>query len=623
MLLIPFIIASLGHSALALDPRIAIAPEYDVIFAGGGTAASIIASRLSKAAPELKILLLEAGTTTREKLEHIQPGRYTTHLAPYSTSEHFYVANPSADLGGRSAVVSTGNCIGGGSSVNFMYYNRPSASDFDAWATEYNNTGWGSDALIPLLVAAETYEINDPGTSNNTHGFSGPLKVSYGGFETDTGSQFLEVGPQFEVGRPLATEGNDFSAKSINVFHKAPKWIGTDGTRSDVAHHYLYPEETNPNLVISHGSRVVRVTFENITATGVEFVWDKHVFPSYPRTTQTVKAAKLVVVGAGAIGTPLILERSGVGSSSVLGPLGISTVVDLPVGNTYHDHLLILPPYVMAEGTKTLDAIFRGEQAAWSAGLEQWDTNRTGPVAATGVDAILKLRPTEQEVDEIGKEFRAVWERDYINKADKPIFLFVPIGGIPGSQTGLPVANYVTMGVIMGYPVGSGHVHISSKDDAYAAPDFDTGFFSDVSDLQVMRWSYKKGREYARRMPSFRGALAGPLFPNGSAASLNETNPVTIKAPTISYTSEDDAAIDDYLRATVGTSWHSQGTVPMKPRSEGGILDSKLNVYGTQKLKVADLSILPSNVNANTYSTTIAVAEKAFLIILQDLGLST
>ncbi|KIY69867.1 GMC oxidoreductase [Cylindrobasidium torrendii FP15055 ss-10] len=617
MLFLSFILASLGHSALSLEPRVSIAPEYDVIFAGGGTAASIIAARLSKAAPDLKILVLEAGTSTREKLEHIQPGRYTTHLAPYSTSEHFYVAEPSADLGGRRAVVATGSCIGGGSSVNFMYYNRPSASDFDAWATEYNNTGWGSDALIPLLIAAETYEIDNP-SNISTHGFSGPLKVSYGGFQTDVGTQFLEVGPQFEVGRPLANEGNDFSEKSINVFHKAPKWIGLDGTRSDAAHHYLYPEETNPNLVISHGSRVVRVTFENTTATGVEFVWDKHVFPSYSRATQTVRATKLVVVSAGAMGTPLILERSGVGSSSVLEPLGISTVADLPVGNTYRDHLLINPPYVMAEGTRTMDALFRGEQDAWTAGLEQWDANRTGPVAATGVDAILKLRPTENEVDEIGQEFRTVWERDYADKADKPVFTFVPIGGLPGSQTGLPVANYLAMGVIMGYPVGTGYVHISSKDDAYAAPRFNTGFLSDISDIQVMRWSYKKGRELARRMPSYRGALGGPLF----SSALNETMPVAINASTLSYSSEDDAAIDEYLRAIVGTTWHSQGTVPMKLRADGGILDSKLNVYGTHKLKVADLSILPSNVNANTYSTTIAIAEKAFLIIFEELARS-
>ncbi len=144
-------------------------PEYDIIFVGGnihrlwtildtdsdvslgGTSAGVAAGRLAAAAPKLRILLLEAGPLTKDMPEHVQPGRYITHLVPTTTTITHNVAKPSEYLGGRSVIVQSGRCVGGGSSVNFVLYNRPSASDFDDWANEYNNPGWSSKELIPLL----------------------------------------------------------------------------------------------------------------------------------------------------------------------------------------------------------------------------------------------------------------------------------------------------------------------------------------------------------------------------------------------------------------------------------------------------------------------------------------
>lgn len=146
--------------------------EYDIIFAGGllielidsrfslahciaqgGTTACITAGRLAKADPSLRILVLEAGPHTKDKIEHITPGRFYTHLAPGSNTTSFHVSKPSDAVGGRSIVVHTARCVGGGSSVNWLMYNRPAASDYDDWETEHGNPGWGSKEIIPLLRA--------------------------------------------------------------------------------------------------------------------------------------------------------------------------------------------------------------------------------------------------------------------------------------------------------------------------------------------------------------------------------------------------------------------------------------------------------------------------------------
>ncbi|KAJ7045906.1 alcohol oxidase [Mycena alexandri] len=620
----------IGSGSAFLAPQVVVAPTYDIIFAGGGAAASIIAGSLSAASPSLKILVLEGGPTTRDKLEHIQPARYFSHLSPYSTTEQFVVSNPSDAVAGRSIVIPVGKCIGGGSSVNFMLYNRASASDYDDWEVEYSNPGWGSKVLIPLLIKAETYEVNTPANpSAATHGNSGPLHVSYGGNGIlPIAQQFLNIGPQVEKNRPLGPDGNDFTNKSINVFYRMPKWIGgVSGTRSDAPHHYLYTQQGNPNLVVSEGSRVTRVLFDStLTATGVEFVYDKHVFPDYDPTPKQVTAGKLVVLSAGAMNTPQILERSGIGATSILKSVGVKQLVNLPgVGATYKDHVFLVSPYFADPTTPTFDNIFRSDPATWTQGLAQWDFNHTGIVASNGVDAAIKMRPTTAELAEIGPEFTARWNSFYANKTDKPLFWMSALAGLPADQTGLPVTSWISGGVFLGYPESVGSIHISSATDVYAPANYSSGFLTAQSDVAALRWGYKKAREIIRRMPAFRGALvpAHPQFAANSPAALTETQPVALTAPNIVYSAADDAAIDANIRAAVGTSWHSFGTAPMKPLAQGGVVDPSLNVYGVKKLKIADVSIGPEIVNANTYSTAIAIGSNAFKIIAAELGIKT
>ncbi|KAJ8508104.1 hypothetical protein ONZ45_g9584 [Pleurotus djamor] len=546
----------------------------------GGAAASVTASRLAEAT-NLKILILEAGPLTKDKLEHIQPGQYPVHLLPTTTTATLNVALPSPYLGGRSVTVPSGRCVGGGSSINFTVYTRPSASDYDDWEVEFNNPGWGSKQIIPLLKDLEKFEV-DPNAPS--HGSSGPLRVSYGtsGFN-DAARQFLDIAPKYEKRRPLGSDANAFTKDSINVFSFPPDGLGI--------------------------TVVVPIQRHGI-ASGVEFIYSQDVHPGVEQSLHSVRASKLVVVSAGTFGSPMILERSGIGNPGILKLAGIAPIVDNPdVGTNYQDHLYINLPCLADPELETFDALWRGDEGEYTA------------QAVRGVDAAIKLRPFDDELKDFGEDFLRHWKSYYANKPDKPLMTLGLIAGF-ASNMPIPPMKFITMCYFSSYPASRGSVHIKS-DDPYAPPQFNAGFLNQPFDIVPLRWGYKKTREYARRMPFFRGAYAptSPEFDPSSSAALTETLPVDLDAPDIVYTKADDDAIDKFIRKFVETTWHSAGTCAMKPREVGGVVDPRLNVYGIKNLKVADLSIIPSNVHSNTCSTALAIGAKAAIIIAEDLKL--
>ncbi|KAJ7096509.1 GMC oxidoreductase-domain-containing protein [Mycena belliarum] len=249
----------------------------------------------------------------------------------------------------------------------------------------------------------------------------------------------------------------------------------------------------------------------------------------------------------------------------------------------------------------------------------------------SGIDAGIKLRPTAEDLKELGPAFEARWKTYFEHAPDRPVIWIGPVSAYLGDPTGVPARKYYSVGYYTQYPVSRGSVHISSADNANAAPDFDSGFLSDpinlnsAADLATLKWGYKKSREFARRMAVYRGEhLPGnPTFASGSVALCqDDAKPVDIAAPDIVYTAADDAAIEAYNRAFVQTGWHSLGTCAMKPKTSAGVVDARLNVYGVQGLKVADISIAPGNVGANTYSTALVIGEKAAVLIAEELGIS-
>ncbi|KDQ20446.1 hypothetical protein BOTBODRAFT_626187 [Botryobasidium botryosum FD-172 SS1] len=598
----------------------ALESEYDIIFVGGGAAGGFAAGRLAAADPSLKILIVEAGLHTRDDLAHVQPVQFLSHLRPDSTTVRFIVAKESEAVGGRALIFPCGQCVGGGSSVNWMMYTRAAASDYDDWETKYGNVGWKAKDLLPLLKKTETYQID---ADREVHGYSGPLKVSHGGgVSTDAGKDFIDVGLAYDKERSFTDDPNQLFA--LGGYARWPKWIDAEtGKRSDVAH-FLYKQD-NKNLHILTGCVVKRVIFEGKRAVGVEYVYNPRFNPNATSEVVVARAKRLVVLSAGSFGSPSVLERSGIGAKSILEKHGVEQLVDLPgVGENYRDHPLIIVPYFSREDTLNLDGIMRGEESEvqkWSA---QWLKDGSGLMASNGIDAGVKLRPNAKELEEIGPDFQQRWETFFKDAPDKPVLWMGGGGLMPGDYSIAPRRNFFAMGTYVQHPSGMGSVHITSGDDANAPPEFDTGYLRNADDLALLKWGYKRSREQARRMACYRGEyeLSHPKFSKESAAALSDdAYPVDINAPNIVYSEEDEKVLETFVRNNVMTAWHALGTCSMKPREKGGVIDPELNVYGVEGLKVADLSICPGNVAANTYSTALLVAEKAAVIIAAELGI--
>ncbi|KAH6629384.1 alcohol oxidase-like protein [Boeremia exigua] len=591
--------------------------EVDVIIAGGGTAGCIIAGRLAEAHPNLSILVIEGGANNKDVASIVYPVFYLQNLLPTQKTALFYKGNKSKQLADREPIVPCGGTLGGGSSINFMMYTRAQREDFDSWNTE----GWSADEMLEQMKKLETY--HGPGDKAH-HGQDGPIHISDGGFRVkDAEEEFIKAAK--EVGYPEIEDLQTLDTN--NGVQRWQRYVSPEGKRQDTAHRYIHPkleDGQHSNLHVLVESKVVRVLFDdNKRAVGVEYTPNPEyqaVIGLTAHPVQTVKARKLVVVTCGACGTPPVLERSGLGDKSILDKAGVPVVEELPgVGKDYQDHHLLLYPYrTSLAPDQTIDGILSGRVDA-----TELVKNNDKMLGWNAIDICSKLRPTEEDVSTLGPEFRESWDRDFKNTPNRPLVLCGLVSCFLGDPSSVPAGQYVTAGTYTAYPYSRGHMHItgSSVEDPL---DFDVGFFNDDHDIDMKKqlWAYKKQREILRRTNFYRGELAAghPKFPEGSKAAAIEIEEPLSNVENLVYTSEDDAAIEQWLRENVNTTWHSLGTCKMAPREDNGVVDGRLNVYGVTGLKIADLSIPPENVGANTNNTALVIGEKAAEIILAELS---
>ncbi|KAK4107380.1 GMC oxidoreductase [Canariomyces notabilis] len=591
--------------------------EVDVIIAGGGTAGCVVAARLAQANPSISILVIEGGTNN-EAPSITFPALFLANLLPTSKTNLFYAGIPEAQLGGRSLIVPSGGVLSGGSGTNLLMYTRAQRSDFDSW----NTAGWSADDMLPYLRKLETYHGPGP---KQVHGYKGPVQVSGGPFRAlRSESDFIAAAKQ--VGWPEIEDLQTLDAN--NGVQRAVRYVSPEGRRQDAATTYVKPlladkHNKYPNLHVLVEHQVVRVLVENKRAVGVEFQANPDFQPGETGSTHTIRARKLVVVSCGACGTPLVLERSGIGSREVLDRAGVQQVADVPgVGHQYLDHNLVVYPYKSSlNPDETLDAIVSGR-----ANVPELIQNQAPILGWNSMDITMKIRPTDEDVAALGPGFQSVWDRDFRNKPDRPLAMMSLVNAFPGDPSSVPPGQYFAVSVFTVYPYSRGHLHITGP--SVGDPlDFATGFFSDAGDIDIKKhmWAYKKQREIARRMDVYRGEIAAahPPFPAGSKAAAIDLvdGPLPKDVTDIEYTAEDDAVLEKWLRENVGTTWHSLGTCKMAPRDQYGVVDANLSVYGVEGLKIADLSIPPSNVAANTNNTALAIGERAADIFIAELGL--
>lgn len=380
-------------------------------------------------------------------------------------------------------------------------------------------------------------------------------------------------------------------------------------------------------------------------AVGVEYMPNQDAQPGVSLSKQVqyvIKARRLMVVTAGALGTPQILERSGVGNPEILKKLNIPVVSNVPgVGENYQDHHLLLYPYKSSLAPEeTLDCILSGRKDFVKA-LTKKDSmlgwNGIGKSQHLAyictrsnqyIDICCKIRLTESEIASLGPKYQKEYERDFVPYPTRPVLLCGVVNAFLADQSLVSPGQYITMGTYTAYPYSRGSIHITSPTDVLTGYDFDAGFLNHPSDLKTQVWAYKISREIARRLPYYKGELelGHPKFPEGSKAALQDAEGRYSEAEAgqienLEYSEEDDRAIEEWIRGNLNTTWHSLGTCAMKPLEQGGIVDGDLNVYGTIGLKVGDLSMVPENVGANTNNTALVVGEKAATIIGRELGI--
>lgn len=445
----------------------------------------------------------------------------------------------------------------------------------------------------------ESYQIDKPGIDQNLHGHDGPIGVSYGPYHLpEYQDDFLAACKA--VGYDEIQDLQDLTAN--NAFSRWARYVGADGKRQDAAHRCIHPlmaSGEGPNLHLLVNTTVAKVNFANGRAESVECV------PTARQATNgttngagaptIIKAKKLIVVSAGAMGTPSILERSGVGSADILTPLGIPVVSDLKgVGENYQDHHLLLYPYrSILQPHETIDQLLT-DPAFIPRALEE----QNPMLGWNAIDVGSKVRPTEEAVDRMGPEFRKLWDRDFKNSPTKPAMLVATVQTFLGDRTALTEEDgtqFITAGAYTAYPYSRGSIHITSTDPTVPA-SFDTGFLSHPADLSVQVWAYKLQREICRRSNAYAGevAIGHPAFAKDSPAAVKASVVVKGQFKTaedrkaisdIQYSAEDDKVIEDWIRGHLETTWHSLGTCKMAPQSEGGVVDANLNVYGTTGLK--------------------------------------
>ncbi|KAJ6128900.1 Glucose-methanol-choline oxidoreductase [Penicillium samsonianum] len=641
-----------------------IPEEVDIIICGGGSSGCVPAGRLANLDHNLSVLLIEAGEDNLNNQWVYRPGIYPNNMKLDSNTASFYQSRPSEHLDGRQAIVPCANILGGGSSINFMMYTRASASDYD----DFQAKGWTTKELLPLMRKHETYQR----ASNNPelHGTDGPIKVSFGNYTYPIKNDFL---------RAVETQGIPFTddLQDLKTAHGAEhwlKWINRDtGRRSDAAHAYVHSTRAkHTNLHLQCNTKVEKVIVENGRAVGVVTVPTKPLNGGEP-VRRIFKARKQIIISSGTMSSPLILQRSGFGDPEKLRRAGVKPLVNLPgVGRNFQDHYLTFSVYRAKPDVESFDDFIRGDPKVQKKVFEEWDKKGTGPLATNGIDAGVKIRPTEQELAEMKKwptaDFTEGYESYFRNKPDKPVMHYSIISGWFGDHMHMPPGKFFTMFHFLEYPFSRGHTHIQSA-DPYEVPDFDAGFMNDKRDMAPLVWGYIKSRETARRMSSYAGEVTAmhPQFAFNSSARAQDMDLATTKAyagskhisagiqhgswttplepgkqpsastlnsnrhearPSLEYSNEDIQHIEKWISRHVETTWHCLGTCSMAPREgnsiapHGGVVDERLNVHGVKGLKVCDLSICPDNVGCNTFSTALLIGEKCAVLVAEDLGYS-
>ncbi len=533
--------------------------EFDYIIAGGGTAGCVLANRLS-ADPRNTVLLIEAGPWDRHPFYRIPVMGVQLYVMDFNNWN--FQTDPEPGLKGRQITWPRGRVIGGSSSMNGMIWTRGAHSDYDRWA-QTGLADWSFEKCLPYFKALESYERG----GDEFRGGSGPMRIGRQESQHPLFDAFIAAGQQ--AGLPF---NRDFNGAELAGVGRYDTNI-SGGERWSTARAYLEPARERSNLTVITQVIVERVLLDGRRASGIAL--------RGPDGSTQYRARREVILASGAIGSPVILQHSGIGNVGDLSRAGIAVKHELPgVGGNLQDHLNMTFNYE----SLVPDMFFREsriDQAMVMMFNAYIRKQGKGAIVPHNCGAFLKSDPSLDTPD---------LQIHYLAAGFKSRSLRAPF------QRALSGTPYGFMGHICHLrPDSRGAIAVNSP-DPLAPPRILGNYLTSATDKLAMRSGFRKLEEIFAQ-PAYDGLRKRRVIPDESVQS--------------------DEQMDDWIASNASTVFHPVGTCKMG-LDETAVVDAKLRVRGIGGLRVIDASIMPLLVSANTQAPTIMIAERGAEWILED-----